>query len=217
MRNLRTILVKEFKSDFRNPYILGGAALFLISSLFVCYITIKRIPSPALWVALYWIIILFASFNAVAKSFVNETRGRLLYLYALVSPGVFIAAKTIYHTLVMLLLSAIAVVIYATFFEMEIADKSIFALSVILGSSGLAIILSLLSTMASKAGNNLTLLAILGLPILLPLILVSSTLMKNAVDGIDLSVQLKYLFVLGGLNVVSFALSIVLFPYLWRE
>lgn len=196
---------------------MGGAALFLISSLFVCYITIKRISSPALWVALYWIIILFASFNAVAKSFINETRGRLLYLYTLVNPADFIAAKTIYNTLVMLLLSGIAVLIYATFFEMEIADKAVFATSVVLGSSGLAIILSLLSTMASKAGNNLTLLAILGLPILLPLILVSSTLMKNAVDGIDLSVQLKYLFVLGGLNVVSFALSIILFPYLWRE
>ena len=217
MANLWTILVKEFKSDFRNPYILGGASLFLISSLFVCYITVKRLSSPALWVALYWIVILFTSFNAVAKSFINETRGRMLYLYTLVNPAEFIGAKSIYHALVMTVLSLLASVIFNVFFEIEIQDPAIFLVSVILGSTGLAITLSLLSTMASKAGNNLTLLAILGLPILLPLILVSSTLMKNAIDGIDLSIQLKYIFVLGGLNAVSFALSIVLFPYLWRE
>lgn len=217
MLNLKTILLKEFKSDFRNPYILGGAALFLVSSLFVCYITIKRISSPSLWVALYWIIVLFASFNAVAKSFINESRTRMLYLYTLVSPVQFIIAKSIYHSLVMIILTLLALVIYSTFFSIAIDDLPLFYASVLLGSTGLGIILSLLSTMASKAGNNLTLLAILGLPILLPLIMVSTTLMKNAIDGIDLSIQLKYLFVLIGLNVVSFTLSIILFPYLWRE
>lgn len=217
MRNLGTILLKEFKSDFKNPYALAGAALFMFSTLFVCYITIKRIQSPAIWVAVYWIIVLFTAFNAIAKSFANETRGRMIYLYTLVSPASFIAAKTIYHSVLMVFMSSVAVVIYTGLFSIEIGDIGVFAVAVMLGSTGLSVSLSLLSTMASKAGNNLTLLSILGLPVLLPILLVSTTLMKNAIDGIDLSVQLKYLFVLLGLNVVSFALSVVLFPYLWRE
>ncbi len=217
MDKFLAILTKEFKSDFRNPYILGGAGLFLLSTLFVCYITVKRIPTPSTWVALYWIIILFSAFNAVAKSFTSESRERMLYLYTLSGPGAFIASKAVYHGIVMVLLSMVAVMVYSTFFPMAIADTTLFYTSVVLGASGIAIILSLLSTIASKAGNNLTLMAILALPILLPLMMVSTTLMKNAIDGIDLSVQLKYLFVLGGLNVVSFALSVVLFPYLWRE
>jgi len=191
--------------------------LFLLSTLFVCYITVKRITAPSLWVALYWIITLFASFNVVAKSFVNETRGRMLYLYTLVSPGQFITAKMIYHGSVMMVLSIAAVAVYSMLFEIQIRDHLMFWASVFLGGTGLAFVLSLLSTIASKAGSNLTLLAILGLPILLPLIMVSTTLMKNAIDGIALSVQWKYLFVLFGLNVVCFALSVVLFPYLWRE
>jgi heme exporter protein B len=217
MRNISAILTKEIKSDFRNPYVLGGAGLFLLSSLFVCYITVKRIPITAIWVALFWIVVLFASFNAVAKSFLNETRGRMLYLYTLVNPSEFIAAKMIYHGLVMLFLGTIAALVYQTLFSITIQDNLLFWVSVVLGCTGIAFILSLLSTIASKAGNNLTLLAVLGLPIMLPLMLVSTTLMKNAVDGIALTVQLKYLFVLMGLNVVCFALSIVLFPYLWRE
>lgn len=217
MDKFLAILNKEFKSDFRNPYILGGAGLFLLSTLFVCYITIKHISTPAIWVSLYWIIVLFSAFNAVAKSFTSESRSRMLYLYTLVSPHTFIAAKVVYHALVMVLLAVIAVLVYSVFFQITIIDKALFTTSVIFGSTGLAIILSLLSTIASKAGNNLTLMAILALPILLPLLIVSTTLMKNSIDGIDFSVQLKYLFVLMGLNVVSFALSVVLFPYLWRE
>lgn len=217
LKNLTAILVKEFKSDFRNPYVLGGAGLFLLSTLFVCYITVKRIHQPSIWVALFWIIMLFTSFNAVAKSFMNESRARMLYLYTLIGPSIFIVSKMIYHATIMLVLSMVAVLVYTTFFEITIEDRLVFFASVVLGSTGLAITLSLLSTIASKAGNNLTLLAILGLPILLPLLMVATTLMKNSIDGIDLSVQYKYLFVLFGLNLSSLGLSIVLFPYLWRE
>jgi heme exporter protein B len=117
----------------------------------------------------------------------------------------------------MLILSIIASSVYLNLFEIIIDDKVMFIASVVFGAFGLAIILSLLSTIASKAGNNMTLLAILGLPVLLPLILVCTTLMKNAIDGLDWSIQWKYLFVLIGLNVVSFGLSVILFPYLWRE
>lgn len=204
-------------SDFRNPYTLSGAGLFMLSSLFVCYITIKRISTPSIWVALYWIIILFTSFNAVAKSFVNESRSRMLYYYTLINPAQFILAKMCYHAVLMLLLSITGVVIYSTLFQMTIQDPLLFWTGAMLGSTGLAFVLSLLSTIAAKAGNNLTLLAILGLPILLPLILVSSTLTKNAIDGLDWAVQWKYAFVLLGLNVVCFSLSVILFPYLWRE
>ncbi len=123
----------------------------------------------------------------------------------------------LYHGILMLLLSVVAVMIYSLLFEMPVDDVLIFWASVILGSTGIAFTLSLLSSIAAKAGNNLTLLAILGLPVLLPLMIVNTTLMKNAIDGLDWSVQWKYITVLGGLNIVSFALSMVLFPYLWRE
>src|SRR5690606_21399244 len=101
VNNISAILTKEIKSYFRNPHTLVGAALFLLSSLFVCYITMKRISAPSTWVALFWIIVLFASFNTVAKSFVSESRSRMIYYYTLVNPVEYIVAKIIYHSLVM--------------------------------------------------------------------------------------------------------------------
>ena len=214
---IAAILAKEIKTDIRNPYSLAASSLFLISSLFVCYITIKRINAASTWIALFWIILLFTSFNAVAKSFMNESRERMLYFYTIMSPSQFIISKMIYNAFIMIALSMIAVIIYTALFDMDIADPTLFWYGVLFGSCGLAFVLSMLSTIASKAGSNLTLLAILGLPILLPLKLVTTTLTKNAIDGIDWAIQWKYAFVLMGLNVVCFALSLILFPYLWRE
>lgn len=141
----------------------------------------------------------------------------MLYYYSLVSPASFIAAKMVYHGLIMLVLSFTGTIVFSAMFEMEASDPALFWISIVLGSLGMAFTLSLLSTIAGKAGSNFTLLAILGLPLLLPLILVSTTLMKNAIDGIAWSIQWKYLFVLSGLDLISFILSVILFPYLWRE
>jgi heme exporter protein B len=40
---------------------------------------------------------------------------------------------------------------------------------------------------------------------------------KNAMDGIDWSVNYKFAIILIALNVLTVTLSYILFPYLWRE
>ena len=215
--HIAAILTKEFQSDFRNPYNLAATLLFLISALYTCYIGIKRIPDAQTWMALYWVVMLFTSFNAVNKSFQREQRPIMLHLYTLCSPKVFITAKSIYHGILMAMMSLVAMLVYAVLFEMEVGDPAMLCVAIVLGCTGFALALSLLSSIASKAGNNITLMAILGFPVMLPMILVATRLGKNAVDGLPWEIQWKYLFVLAGLNVVSFALSVVLFPYLWRE
>ena len=52
---------------------------------------------------------------------------------------------------------------------------------------------------------------------ILPLLIVLIHLSKNAIDGIDFSVNLKYLTMLTALNLLVPSLAYILFPYLWRE
>lgn len=217
MNQIAASFLQEIKRDFKNPTAILGALLFLCSSLFVCYISINKIHTISTWVALYWVVVIFASFNAIAKSMVNETRARMLYLYTLVSPVNFIVSKMLYNAVLLIVLSGLAQLIYSVFFAIEINDNLMLWLGIVLGSTGLAMTLSILGSIASKASGNFTLMSILGLPLLLPLILSATRFTKNAIDGIDWSIQWKYLIVLIGLNAVCFALSVVLFPYLWRE
>lgn len=75
----------------------------------------------------------------------------------------------------------------------------------------------MVSAIASKAGNNTTLVAILGFPILIPLLITTIRFSKNAMDGLAWSVSTHYIILLAALNLLVVTLAYLLFPYLWKE
>ena len=59
---------------------------------------------------------------------------------------------------------------------------------------------------------------ILSFPVLLPIILVVIHLSKQAIDGIEWAgLGFDFLVILTALNILTIALSFILFPYLWRD
>ncbi len=200
----------------RNKYALGGILLYVVSTIFVSYLSFKSIVTPSVWNALFWIILLFASINAIAKSFINETKGKLLYLYTLANPQAVILSKIIYNSLLLIVLSALCLLFYSIFVGNLIQDYSLFLLTLLLGSCGFSSLLTMVSAIASKTNNNFTLMAILSFPIMIPLLMVLIKLSKNAIDGLE-HWDVNYLLVLVFINVIIIALSYLLFRYLWRE
>jgi heme exporter protein B len=216
IKQVKYLIAKEIKLEMRNKYALGGILLYVVSTIFVSYLSFKQIVTPATWNALFWIILLFASINAIAKSFISETRGRLLYLYTLTSPQAVILSKIIYNALLLTVLSTLCLSVYSLFIGNIIQDMPLFLITLLLGSFGFSSLLTMVSAIASKASNNFTLMAILSFPILIPLLMVLIKLSKNAIDGLE-NWDLNYLLVLMSLNVIIVALSYLLFRYLWRD
>ena len=62
-------------------------------------------PDGRVWNGLFWVIQLFICINAVAKSFLQESRGRMLYFYSLAHPASFVLAKLLFNALLMVLMS----------------------------------------------------------------------------------------------------------------
>ena len=216
LQQIKYLIAKEIKLEIRNKYALGGILLYVVSTIFVSYLSFKKIVTPSTWNALFWIILLFASINAVAKSFINETKGRLLYLYTLASPQAVILSKIIYNSLLLTLLSALCLFVYSLFVGDIIQDYHLFLLTLLLGSFGFSSLLTMVSAIASKTSNNFTLMAILSFPIMIPLLMVLIKLSKNAIDGLE-QWDVNYLLVLMFINVIIIALSYLLFRYLWRD
>ncbi len=216
LKQIKYLVLKELKLEIRNKYALGGILLYVVSTVFVSYLSFKQIINAPTWNALFWIILLFASINGVAKSFINETRGRLLYLYTLVSPQAVILSKIIYNSLLLLVISSLCLLVYSIFVGNIIQDISLFLLTLLLGSFGFSSLLTMVSAIASKTNNNFTLMAILSFPIMMPLLMVLLKLSKNAIDGLE-NWDLNYLMVLLFINVIIVALSYLLFRYLWRD
>jgi heme exporter protein B len=218
------LLKKEILLEWRSKYAFNGVLLYVVSTVFVCYISFNLTAGfsgstgyPVVWNVLFWIIMLFASVNAIAKSFMQESKNRLLYYYSIASPQAIILSKTIYNVMLMSLLSILALLVYMVFFTNTLGDPVYYFFTVLLGSLSFSTVFTMISAIASKAGNNGTLMAILSFPVIIPVILVLIKLSKNAMDGVDRSFNLGNVGVLLAINAIVITTSLLLFPYLWRD
>jgi len=217
MNDIIFLIKKEAQLEFRQKYALGGILLYVISTTFVCYLSFRSIVDIPTWNALYWIIVLFASVNAISKSFAQESQGKLLYLYTLTNPRAIIISKIIYNSGLLAVLTLATTLFYSLFLGNVIGDLAQFIIVAIAGSMGLASVLTLVSAIAAKTNNNVSLMAILSFPIILPLLITIIHASKNAIDDLGWSVNGKYIIVLLALNALITTLSYLLFPYLWRD
>jgi len=218
------LLKKEILLEWRSRYAFNGVLLYVVSTVFICYISFNLTPGfdktegyKVVWNVLFWIIMLFASVNAIAKSFLQESKSRLLYYYSIACPQAIILSKTIYNVLLMSLLGILALVVYLVFFNNTLGDPLLYFLVVIMGSISFSTVFTMISAIASKAGNNGTLMAILSFPVIVPVILILIRLSKHAMDGIERSLSYSDIGVLFAINAIVVATALLLFPFLWRD
>ena len=96
-------------------------------------------------------------------------------------------------------------------------NLSLFLVALLMGSFGLASILTMMAAIASRASNNFSLMAILSFPIVLPLL---TTLMKVSHTSLTTgqwSGNWGFIIILLTINVTVIVLAYLLFPYLWRD
>jgi heme exporter protein B len=217
---LKIFLLKEVQTEIRRQSALSALAMYVVSSVFVCY-TAMGIQAgnlnPQTWSALFWIILLFSSFGIVGKSFGNESKGVLIYYHCLLSPGSLIMAKMIYAILLTSALSIAGWLIFITLMGNPVTDKGMFLLCLFLGSSGFGSSLTLISAISSRAGNSGVLMAVLGFPVVLSIVLLCIRITKYAIDGLGWAAGMDELISLGGISIISAAASFLLFPYIWRS
>lgn len=119
--------------------------------------------------------------------------------------------------MVMLVLSMLGFGFYAFVMGNPVGDVNLYLLCIVLAALGFASVLTLISGIASKAENSATLMAVLSFPIILPMLLMTIRLAKNAMDGLDWSISMDEIQTLLAIDAIVVTLSYLLFPYLWRS
>jgi heme exporter protein B len=220
VREIAHLIRLEAALDLRQRAAWGGMLLYVVSAVYVCFLAVRGGLGTATWNALFWIILLFAAFNALARSFQREDAGRQLYLYTLVDPRSVVLARSLYNGATMILLSLLSLLFFTLFLgsqPLEGADLGQFLMAVVLGGIGFAAVLTLISAIAARAGNGLGLMAVLGFPLVLPMLLAVMRVSKLSLDGVAWSVTSTYFGGLILLDVITVTLAWLLFPYLWRD
>ncbi|MEK7253890.1 MAG: heme exporter protein CcmB [Bacteroidota bacterium] len=210
------LLRKEFTLEWRQKYAISGILLYVLSTVFIIYISFQQV-SPQVWNVLFWVIMLFASVNAVVKSFVQESGHRQLYYYQLANPLAILLSKMIYNALLLLALSFLTFGAMGFVAGNPIQEAGQFSLALLLGSLGFSITFTFVSAIASKADNASTLMAILSFPLIIPVLLVLVNLSAHAIGLLQGTTLMRDVMLLGAIDLLLVALAMVLFPYLWRD
>lgn len=214
---IATLLKKDILLEFRQKHTFYGILLYIASTIYVLFLSMDKLDANV-WNGLFWVIQLFICVNAVAKSFLQENRGRMLYYYSIASPVEFIVSKILYNVMLMICMSLISLLLFVIFLNNPIDNSLRFIGIVILGGAGLSIVFTLMSAIAAKAQQNAALIAILGFPVILPQLLMLMKLSKAAFSEVfkeGAVLQLAGLII--GLDVLVIALAVILFPYLWKD
>lgn len=218
MKEVIDLIKKDFLLEIRQRYALNAILLYVVSTVFVVQLSFGRIIDETSWIALFWIILLFAAFNAVSKSFVQEHTARRLYYFVLASPVSIIISKITYNSALMVSLGFLSLGLYVLFLGMPEFNLWLLYPSFILGCVGLASALTMVSAIASSAGNNAALMAVLGFPVVIPLLLLVINAFKMALKVEIATMQLiKSLTSIFLIDAVVIVLAVILFPYLWRK
>ena len=173
-------------------------------------------PEPRVWNGLFWVIQLFICINAVAKSFLQESKGRMLYFYSVASPADFVLAKLVFNSLLMLVMSLLSILLFFLFFSNPVEKIGPFIGLVLLGGWSLSLVFTFLAAIAAKAQQNAAIMAVLGFPLIIPQLLLLMRL-SNAAFSPLLTIPMNTVLLLVALDVMIILLAVILFPFLWKD
>jgi heme exporter protein B len=211
-----TLIKKDVLLESRMQHSLYGILLYLASTCFVIYLTNGQ-PDYLVWNALFWITQLFISVNAVAKSFLQESKGKMLYYYTIVHPTYFIVAKLIFNALLMVIMSLCCGLMFTLLLGNPIVNAVQFCGITVLGGVGISFVFTFLAAIAAKAQQSSSLMAILGFPIIVPQLLLLSKISIAAYSQVVVSDFWQWIAMLIGLDILIIALAWILFPFLWKD
>jgi heme exporter protein B len=92
-----------------------------------------------------------------------------------------------------------------------------FVIVACLGASSLSLLFTFLSAIAAQARQNAALMAILGFPIALPLLMILSNLALGSVSSVVQEGWGGMAWLMVGMDVLILGLAMILFPFLWKE
>ena len=173
-------------------------------------------PEARVWNGLFWVIQLFISINAVAKSFLQESRGRMLYFYSIAGPRDFLLAKLLFNSLLMLLMSLLSILLFVLLLGNPVQKAGQFIGLVLLGGWSLSLVFTFLAAIAAKAQQNAAIMAILGFPLIIPQLLLLMRL-SDAVFSFSSVIPVTTVLLLVALDILVILLAIILFPFLWKD
>lgn len=140
----------------------------------------------------------------------------MIYYHTISSPQNFVLAKLLFNSVLMLVMSALSFILFSLFMNYPVQKTAIFIGLVFLGGWSLSLVFTFLAAIAAKAQQNAAIMAILGFPVIIPQLLMLMQVSTTVFDANSV-IPLIYILLLLVTDVLVILLSIILFPFLWKD
>lgn len=211
-----TLIRKDLLLETRQQHTFYGVLLYIASTTFVVYLSMGQ-PEDKVWNGLFWVLQLFVCINAVAKSFLQDSKGKMLYFYSIAGPADFILSKLLFNAILMLLMNLLSLAVFTLLLGNPITKMTEFVLISMLGGISLSLVFTFLAAIAAKAQQQAALMAIMGFPIIIPQLLLLMKITSSAFSSVIQDGWWNMVGMLGGLDLMIIALAYILFPFLWKD
>lgn len=214
------MLAKDFKSELRTRYALNALFMFVVTAVSIILFALRgESPGPDVLAGMFWTVIFFSSMSGLARTFVSEEeRGTAFTLQLMTSPSVVYFGKLLFNVVLSLSLTVAITVLYIIAFpSFVVRSFDIFAITILLGSIGLASATTIIAAIIARAGTKGTLYPVLSFPVLLPLLMTVMNSTAMALEGEALGRALGQFQILVSYILVMVAGSYLLFDYVWKD
>ncbi len=218
--DIRFLVQHAIRVEMRNKHGIAGLAVFAIAAVYTCYQATGMHAERESWNALAWVVLLFTAFNAVSKPWADDAPEMRSFLLHTVRPQNWLLARIVYYSLMLLALGALIFAAFLLFLGLDpFVGNGIFYFFIGIEATALALasLLAMIQALATRAGGGFSLIAVLGLPLIIPVILVATRYGMDIMKGIAFGDTAHHLLFLATLTGGFTALGYILFPYLWRE
>lgn len=211
---------KDLRTELRAREVFATMVAFSLLAVVVTGLAFDlRVPSGAMVApGVLWIIVLYAGVIGLNRTFGAETdRGTLAaLLLAPVDRSAIYFGK--FAANLLFLLASEIIVLPAL---LVIFDVSLFAplilLGLLLGTIGYAAVGTLFAALAASTRAREAMLPVLLLPVMVPVFVAGVGLTANVVDGHTFADVQRWLWLLGGFDLIALGLSWLLFDTIWED
>lgn len=220
IRSAVSIFKKDWHSELRTRYAMSALVMFVVTTISIMVFALGSESAPVdVLSGMLWVVIFFTAMSGLSRTFVaEEERGTSMTLQLVATSGAVFSGKLLFNLVLVVGVNAFTVLLYAIFLEgFVIKTFSIFFLTILLGSVGLAASSTIIAAIIAKANTKGTLYPVLSFPILLPLLLTCINGTRLATEGAFVEEAYgEFQFLLSYIVVVVTASS-VLFEYIWKD
>jgi heme exporter protein B len=123
----------------------------------------------------------------------------------------------IFNAALMLLMNLISLSLFGLLLGYPLAHPFLFLVISCFGACSISLVFSFLAAIAARAQQNAALMAILGFPLIIPQLMLLMRLSTLAFSDVFQSGLVSIILLLASFDVMIVVLSVILFPFLWKD